>query len=1489
MSDVTRIYSEMTGTWGWVTAFAAVLGSLLFLYPLASRIQRRNQERRPNGIRVISDPVDAKFDIVAVHGLGAHPEYTWTCDAPEEDPQTDRIHEHTSTCDTPEWSPRRKIHLLRCLLKESFPEARILSFAYNSDWLIDAPIKTAQQIGERLHDQLVRDRNERQQRLPIIFVGHSFGGIVIKQALCEALCASEESKKIVHDTSGILFLGTPHQGSPLSHFGFIVAWATGFLGSSTGLLFTLRHHSDGLTDLRRRFHNVYRSLVDPKIHSICETKPSYAGRYLSLGLIVDRDSAEGPATKVVDIDTDHSGLNKCPRPSGELYNAIVDAIKEMRRPSLLQRGDKQIRDSYTPERLNIERLSGSILPMSQCYINLAIVQTDEFGQPSLRISLLERLNIEEPDKDLHVGLFNLFEPRIIHGKEKRRPQRILIRGRPGVGKTTLCKKIVHDFIHRQQWNDLFTRLLWIPLRNLDSYQGGYNITNLLREEYFPDEESSVINEIYQELQKHDAGGSLFLLDGLDEIRQHLSHGGNLYRLVKELLKQPNVIVTSRPSVQISEEEYGRFDLELETIGFYSDQAYEYVQQVTKKDETTEWVEKSQKINNFISQHPLIGDLVRIPIQLDALCFAWDDVSSKEPQTMTDLYQAIERGLWKKDAARLDGEFSIKTFHRGEIEHHVGDEIMLLEKLAFVGLYKNLTVFDAKALGTLSQDLAMRGGKTIDETLQSLSFLRSSDVSSNNGSRHYYFLHLTLQEYFAARYLTRKWVEGDLFKLPGTKENLDATAFLCRYKYLEKYDIVWRFMAGILSSDSECQARFFQVIQTQEVDLLGPAHQRLLMRCWFEIPVSDDSLRKEFENQLSEWLGFEYELLQTDSYNYLYKGILAKEMEVPTGVLSKLFRESGVGLKTYLMNSINPRRVVSTDIPQMAISWLKDPPNEGLVSTVLPYLLVRLRTLLDGHLQVTQQMLEESDSNALQGDTSALGELKLILRAIISQLENSNLKVRKATMSVLERESYRQDPIFPDPILQAVVDRLEDLDSGIRQAATRILVQSNLGKPIIWAVIDKLNCLNFEDRQSVLRDLKWHSNPRDPKLQEIINRFEDSDSDQNVRRPPMCALEERSDLQDSYELESTSNSWGTLHSNIQEPSIQVRQERSNLQDLEHQALADMLDDPEFDQWVALSVLDKTSNLSEPILEIIAAKLENSNSDIQKAALAFFKLKSYVSEPILEIIAAKLENSNSDIQKAALAVLEEQSNLKEPILQAVIDRLEDLDFYVMWEAVEVLKAQSHLSQPILKAIADKLENSSPGVQDAAAAILEERSNLKEPILQAIVRKLKDSEYYNRCAAIRALGGQSDLEVQILQAVIHRLADSNSTVQEYALRTLEKQSNLPDSVFPAVSSIFKRWPLSKLNDFDSNLLSILKKSPKLTLATFDCHEKFKGLFLFLLRKSLVCHLVWYHYDNKLHLVINDEVVQYEGEDPRYIIEEAVPDLPGGKQSRYKPTEES
>ncbi len=168
-----------------------------------------------------------------------------------------------------------------------------------------------------------------------------------REAICNAVRDEED---ILDETCGFIFLGTPHQGSAVSVLGAVVAYITGFLGSNTMLLRSLVQHKSQLSDLNEKFmktinlkkgqgHNV--GLV-----SFIETKPTYLFNCFSIGLvgksalsymisltffyIVNRDSASGTSEKIIPIDTDHSGLNKCARKTDRLYTELESAIKDIR-------------------------------------------------------------------------------------------------------------------------------------------------------------------------------------------------------------------------------------------------------------------------------------------------------------------------------------------------------------------------------------------------------------------------------------------------------------------------------------------------------------------------------------------------------------------------------------------------------------------------------------------------------------------------------------------------------------------------------------------------------------------------------------------------------------------------------------------------------------------------------------------------------------------------------------------------------------------------------------------------------------------------------------------------------------------------------------------------------------------------------------------------------------------------------------------------------
>ncbi|KAK4071258.1 uncharacterized protein Triagg1_6289 [Trichoderma aggressivum f. europaeum] len=299
---------------------------------------RAKRKGRDTGLHVLGpEPKDVNVEIVAVHGLGAHPEYTWT-------------HKSASISDgNVEYS---RVHLLKDLLMkdERFSQARFLQFSYNSDWLIDAPIESAQEIGVRLVSALSQHRSSHP-RVPIIFIGHSFGGIVIKEALSYP---TEDSCEIYQDTSGIIFLGTPHNGSPVSGLAAILALSTRLLGSDTSLLLSLRSNETHLGDLSKRFA---RCLEDKdakgkktKIISICEMKPTYILQCLSIGLIVPWHSAATTAGKTIEVLKDHSGLNKCRDSTDPLYIELAQQLCKLQPTTVPELNNVQqaVIDQLTP-------------------------------------------------------------------------------------------------------------------------------------------------------------------------------------------------------------------------------------------------------------------------------------------------------------------------------------------------------------------------------------------------------------------------------------------------------------------------------------------------------------------------------------------------------------------------------------------------------------------------------------------------------------------------------------------------------------------------------------------------------------------------------------------------------------------------------------------------------------------------------------------------------------------------------------------------------------------------------------------------------------------------------------------------------------------------------------------------------------------------------------------------------------------------------------
>ncbi|KAF9902643.1 hypothetical protein EC991_004739, partial [Linnemannia zychae] len=469
-----------------------------------------------------------------------------------------------------------------------------------------------------------------------------------------------------------------------------------------------------------------------------------------------------------------------------LVSTPVEHIAEQLCPSQYSLKDIQsaLKTHYEQD-LFIRRISGEELDLGTCFVNLAIVESPEQSekekqylkkQAAVFCRLPSSEAVQRSNIQSSIRLEQLFEKRMLRDGKEGTPQRILVKGRAGIGKTTLCRKLV--LAHQNGlWKERFDIVLWLQLRQ---FRGSTSSTldSLLREKFIgaqlTDREQEGLASTLAVRAKE--GKVLFILDGLDEIAADAQGDNNpLMPLLQTLFGQHHVLITSRPW-GLNKFTLPQIDLELETIGFSQKNVKDFVAKVLDP-------EPAMMVQDFIQQNPLIQGLVNIPVQLDVICFCWDSLPMDDSQvTMARLYQLMARKLWCRDALQLNRsiggevlkEQELNDFSPEKIDEMMAVEMHYLGFLAFKGLTNDHQIeFDHKTLLNTFDDLkgyrkSMNNGNTSPQLLSMLkktSFLHTVDadldLDKSELKQTWSFLHLTFQEYFAALWITsRVMAPGD---------------------------------------------------------------------------------------------------------------------------------------------------------------------------------------------------------------------------------------------------------------------------------------------------------------------------------------------------------------------------------------------------------------------------------------------------------------------------------------------------------------------------------------------------------------------------------------------------------------------------------------------------------------------------------------------------------------------------------------------------------
>ncbi len=237
---------------------------------------------------------EIKANIVFIHGLGGDGLLTWHCQKPGDT----HWNEYNFW---PGW------------LADALPGFKVWLFGYNSKkfFLEKGHDNHRYDIARNLLGYLQAENLEQK---PLWFVSHSLGGLVVKQML---RVAKDERLAILEQVKGVVFLATPHQGSPLAQL------AKKLLGVSLSVE-ELKSHNAGLRDLNEWYRqNVQECGI--KTFPFHEMNDTWGVK------VVDANSANPNVygqEGYLPVESDHIGIAKCESRNALVYKRVKQFIEK---------------------------------------------------------------------------------------------------------------------------------------------------------------------------------------------------------------------------------------------------------------------------------------------------------------------------------------------------------------------------------------------------------------------------------------------------------------------------------------------------------------------------------------------------------------------------------------------------------------------------------------------------------------------------------------------------------------------------------------------------------------------------------------------------------------------------------------------------------------------------------------------------------------------------------------------------------------------------------------------------------------------------------------------------------------------------------------------------------------------------------------------------------------------------------------------------------
>ena len=227
-------------------------------------------------------------------------------------------------------------------MEPRFKNVRIHTFGYDSDWGDrKASYITVHDLGQALLGDLANNPalNGSNSDTPLVMIGHSMGGVVIKKMLMLAK-QDPAHRGLANRVHSMFFLATPHRGADSAQLLSNILKITVSHGSKS-YVDNLVPKSEAIQVINDEFRNIYGSI---QLWSFFETRST------SIGIIVDKESATLglPGERIQLLNADHRQVCKFDDPADTNYctlrNAFVSTLDTIERTSLFHRQDEHKRE-----------------------------------------------------------------------------------------------------------------------------------------------------------------------------------------------------------------------------------------------------------------------------------------------------------------------------------------------------------------------------------------------------------------------------------------------------------------------------------------------------------------------------------------------------------------------------------------------------------------------------------------------------------------------------------------------------------------------------------------------------------------------------------------------------------------------------------------------------------------------------------------------------------------------------------------------------------------------------------------------------------------------------------------------------------------------------------------------------------------------------------------------------------------------------------------